>query len=71
MEEECMSSGMVRRWVRDFKMAEDVHDEARAGRPSSDETIAKVEAAMLEDRRTATVRNCAKAVIPEVSKTHN
>ncbi|GFW41436.1 histone-lysine N-methyltransferase SETMAR [Trichonephila clavipes] len=55
--EECMSSGMVRRWVRDFKNGQtDVHDEARAGRPSaSDETIAKVEAAMLEDRRT-TVR---------------
>ncbi|GFX78025.1 mariner Mos1 transposase [Trichonephila clavipes] len=55
--EECMSSGMVRRWVRDFKNGRtDVHDEARAGRPSaSDETIAKVEAAMLEDRRT-TVR---------------
>ncbi|GFS73325.1 HTH_48 domain-containing protein [Trichonephila clavipes] len=40
--EECMSSGMVRRWVRDFKNGRtDVHDEARAGRPSaSDETIA-------------------------------
>ncbi|GFS74642.1 HTH_48 domain-containing protein [Trichonephila clavipes] len=67
--EECMSSGMVRRWVRDFKNGRtDVHDEARAGRPSaSDETIAKVEAAMLEDRRT--VRElCEK--IPEVQN-HN
>ncbi|GFT10972.1 mariner Mos1 transposase [Trichonephila clavipes] len=67
--EECMSSGMVRRWVRDFKNGRtDVHDEARAGRPSaSDETIAKVEAAMLEDRRTTVRELCEK--IPEVSKT--
>ncbi|UYV75172.1 hypothetical protein LAZ67_12002744 [Cordylochernes scorpioides] len=51
--EGCMSSGMVRRWVREFKNGRtDVHDEPHAGRPSvSDETIAKVEAAMLEDRR--------------------
>ncbi|GFU20376.1 mariner Mos1 transposase [Trichonephila clavipes] len=64
-----MSSGMVRRWVRDFKNGRtDVHDEARAGRPSaSDETIAKVEAAMLEDRRTTVRELCEK--IPEVSKT--
>ncbi|XP_046392229.1 protein GVQW3-like [Ischnura elegans] len=68
-EEECMSSGMVHRWVRDFKNGRtDVHDEARAGRPSvSDETIAKVEAAMLEDRQI-TVRELREK-IPEVSKT--
>jgi [histone H3]-lysine36 N-dimethyltransferase SETMAR len=67
--EECMSSGMVRRWVRDFKNGRtDVHDEARAGRPSvSDETIAKVEATMLEDRRITVRELCEK--IPEVSKT--
>ncbi|GFT19655.1 HTH_48 domain-containing protein [Trichonephila clavipes] len=36
--EECMSSGMVRRWVRDFKNGRtDVHNEARAGRPSASE----------------------------------
>ncbi|GFS98784.1 HTH_48 domain-containing protein [Trichonephila clavipes] len=30
--EECMSSGMVRRWVRDFKNGRtDIHDEAREG----------------------------------------
>ncbi|UYV68539.1 hypothetical protein LAZ67_6000079 [Cordylochernes scorpioides] len=59
--EVCMSSGMVRRWVREFKNGRtDDHDEPRAGRPSvSDETIAKVEAAMLEDRNLA----------PDVSKT--
>ncbi|UYV75809.1 hypothetical protein LAZ67_13001422 [Cordylochernes scorpioides] len=51
--EGCMSSGMVRRWVREFENGRTgVHDEPRAGRPSvSNETIAKVEAAMLEDRR--------------------
>lgn len=67
--EEYMSSGMVRRWVRDFKNGRtDVHDEARAGRPSvSDETIANVEAAMLEDRRVTVRELCEK--IPEVSKT--
>ncbi|UYV82263.1 hypothetical protein LAZ67_21001495 [Cordylochernes scorpioides] len=42
--EGCMSSGMVRRWVREFKNDRtDVHDEPRPGRPSvSDETIAKL-----------------------------
>ena len=67
--EECMSSGMVRRWVRDFKNGRtDVHDDARAGRPSvSNETIAKVEAVMLEDRRITVRELCEK--IPEVSKT--
>ncbi|UYV70850.1 SETMAR [Cordylochernes scorpioides] len=41
--EGCMSSGVVRRWVREFKNGRtDDHDEPRAGRPSvSDETIAK------------------------------
>ncbi|GFT84374.1 HTH_48 domain-containing protein [Trichonephila clavipes] len=43
-------------------------NEARAGRPSASvETIAKVEAAMLEDRRTTVRELCEK--IPEVSKT--
>ncbi|UYV66526.1 hypothetical protein LAZ67_4001961 [Cordylochernes scorpioides] len=33
--EGCMNSGMVRRWVREFKNGRtDVHDEPRAGRPS-------------------------------------
>ncbi|XP_054717272.1 protein GVQW3-like [Uloborus diversus] len=67
--EECMSSGMVCRWVRDFKNGRtDVHDEAHAGRPLvSNKTIAKVEAAMLEDRRI-TVQELHEK-IPEVSKT--
>ncbi|GFU76148.1 mariner Mos1 transposase [Trichonephila clavipes] len=47
---------------QDFKNGRtDVHDEARAGRPSaSDETIAKVEAAMLEDRRTTAIQRSAQ-----------
>ncbi|UYV69465.1 hypothetical protein LAZ67_6003692 [Cordylochernes scorpioides] len=67
--EGCMSSGMVRRWVREFKNGRtDVHDEPRAGRPSvSDETIAKVEAAMLEDRRVTAWKLCD--LVPDVSKT--
>ncbi|UYV80174.1 PPP6R2 [Cordylochernes scorpioides] len=67
--EGCMSSGMVRRWVREFKNRRtDVHDEPRAGRPSvSDETIAKVEAAMLEDRRVTVRKLCD--LVPDVSKT--
>ncbi|UYV68426.1 hypothetical protein LAZ67_5004288 [Cordylochernes scorpioides] len=67
--EGCMSSGMVRRWVREFKNSRtDVHDEPRAGRPSvSDENIAKVEAAMLEDRRVTVRKLCD--LVPDVSKT--
>ncbi|UYV62773.1 hypothetical protein LAZ67_2001892 [Cordylochernes scorpioides] len=57
------------RWVREFKNSRtDVHDEPRAGRPSvSDETIAKVEAAMLEDRRVTVRKLCD--LVPDVSKT--
>ncbi|UYV76629.1 hypothetical protein LAZ67_14001524 [Cordylochernes scorpioides] len=57
------------RWVREFKNGRtDVHDEPRAGRPSvSDETIAKVEAEMLEDRRVTVRKLCD--LVPDVSKT--
>ncbi|UYV70372.1 hypothetical protein LAZ67_7002750 [Cordylochernes scorpioides] len=57
------------RWVREFKNDRtDVHDEPRAGRPSvSDETVAKVEAAMLEDRRVTVRKLCD--LVPDVSKT--
>jgi len=60
---------MVRKWCKEFKEGRtDVHDEQRSGRPSvSDETIAKVEAAMLKDRRI-TVRELSE-MIPDVSKT--
>ncbi|UYV62358.1 hypothetical protein LAZ67_2000261 [Cordylochernes scorpioides] len=68
--EGCMSSGMVRRWVREFKNGRtDDHDEPRAGRPSvSEETIAKVEAAMLEDRRFSKV--CAIWVPKMLTEDH-
>ncbi|UYV71798.1 hypothetical protein LAZ67_9000444 [Cordylochernes scorpioides] len=57
------------RWVREFKNDRtDIHDEPRAGRPSvSDETVAKVEAAMLEDRRVTVRKLCD--LVPDVSKT--
>ncbi|UYV74964.1 hypothetical protein LAZ67_12001915 [Cordylochernes scorpioides] len=56
------------RTVREFKNGRtDVHDEPRAGRPSvSDETIAKVEAAMLEYRRVTGRKLCD--LVPDVSK---
>lgn len=67
--ETCMSVQMVRKWCKEFKEGRtDVHNEQRSGRPSvSDETIAKVEAAMLADRRL-TVRELSE-MIPDVSKT--
>ncbi|UYV69084.1 hypothetical protein LAZ67_6002319 [Cordylochernes scorpioides] len=57
------------RWVREFKNSRtDVHDEPRAGRPSdSYEIIAKVEAAMLEDRRVTVRKLCD--LVPDISKT--
>ncbi|UYV69272.1 hypothetical protein LAZ67_6003068 [Cordylochernes scorpioides] len=57
------------RWVREFKNSRtDVHDEPRAGRPSdSYEIIAKVEAAMLEDRRVTVRKLCH--LVPDISKT--
>ncbi|UYV71458.1 hypothetical protein LAZ67_8003324 [Cordylochernes scorpioides] len=66
--EGCMSSGMVRRCVREFKNGRTyVHDERRAGRPSvSDESIAKVEAAMFEVRRVTAWKLCD--LVPDVSK---
>ncbi|UYV83935.1 hypothetical protein LAZ67_X000634 [Cordylochernes scorpioides] len=65
----CMSSGMVRRQVREFKNGRiDLHDEPRVGQSSVlDETIAKFEAAMLEDRRVTVRKLCD--LDPDVSKT--
>ncbi|UYV68361.1 SLC18A1 [Cordylochernes scorpioides] len=71
----CVSFVLVRdaygsqQWVREFKNGRiNVHDEPRAGRPSvSDETIAKVEAAMFEDRRVTVRKLCD--LVPDVSKT--
>nr|XP_015910671.1 protein GVQW3-like [Parasteatoda tepidariorum] len=63
-----MSVQHVRKWCREFKNSlTDVHDEQRPGRPSfSDEAIAKVEEAMLKDRRV-TARDLSE-MIPVASK---
>jgi len=50
----AMSDGMVRKWVRMFsERRENVHDEARRGRPSldSDDLVRKVNERVRDDRR--------------------
>jgi len=50
----AMSDGMVRKWVRMFKEGrENVHDEARGGRPSfvNDDLVRKVKERVRDDRR--------------------
>ena len=50
----AMSDGMVRKWVRVFNEGrENVHDEARSGRPSlvNDELVRKVNERVRDDRR--------------------
>ncbi|UYV65310.1 hypothetical protein LAZ67_3003906 [Cordylochernes scorpioides] len=65
----CMSSGIVRRWVREFKNGRtEVHYETACWMPIGfDETIAKVEAAMLENRRVTVRKLCD--LVPGVRKT--
>jgi len=49
-----MSDGMVRKWVRMFNEGrENVHDEARSGRPSlvNDDLVRKVNERVRDDRR--------------------
>jgi len=49
-----MSDGMVRKWVRMFiERRENVHDEARSGRPSlvNDDLVRKVNERVRDDRR--------------------
>ena len=49
-----MSDGMVRKWVRMFnERRENVHDEARSGRPSlvNDDLVRKVNERVCDDRR--------------------
>jgi len=49
-----MSDGMVRKWVRMFNEGrENVHDEARIGRPSlvNDDLVREVNERVLDDRR--------------------
>jgi len=50
----AMSNGMVRKWVRMFNEGrENVHDEARSGRPSlvNDDLVRKVNIRVHDDRR--------------------
>jgi len=50
----AMSDGMVRKWVRKFnEWRENVHDEARIGRPSlvNDDLVRKVNERARDDRR--------------------
>ena len=50
----AMSDGMVRKWVRTLNEGrENVHDEARNGRPSlvNDDLVRKVNERVREDRR--------------------
>jgi len=50
----AMSDGMVRKWVRMFKeIRENVHDEARSGRPSlmNDYLVRRVNERVHDDRR--------------------
>jgi len=50
----AMSDGMVRKWVRMFNEGrENVHDEARIGRPSlvNDDLVRKVNERVRDDRR--------------------
>ena len=50
----AVSDGMVRKWVRMFnERRENVHDEARSGRPSlvNDDLVHKVNERVHDDRR--------------------
>jgi len=50
----AMSAGMVRKWVRMFiEGRENVHDEARSGRPSlvNDDLVRKINEGVHDDRR--------------------
>jgi len=53
-DDNAMSDGMVRKWVRMFnEVRENVHDEARSGRPSlvTDDLVRKVNERVRDDRR--------------------
>jgi len=52
--DDAMSDGMVRKWVRTFnERRENVHDEARSGRPSlvNDDLVRNVNGRVRDDRR--------------------
>jgi len=66
----AVSDGMVRKWVRMFNEGrENVHDEARIGRPSlvNDDLVRKVNERVREDRRF-TISNLSLH-IPHISRT--
>ena len=66
----AMSDGMVRKWVRMFNEGrENVHDEARSGRPSlvNDDLVRKVNERVREDRRF-TISDLALH-LPQISRT--
>ena len=67
-EESCMDVKNVRKWCREFTGGRtEIHAEERSGRPSiSDETVAKVEQIMRQDRRITFYDLCI--LVPEVSR---
>jgi transposase len=61
---------MVRKWVRQFNEGrEDVHDEARSGRPSvvNDELVHAVDSKVHEDRRFTS--SSLSLHFPQISRT--
>jgi len=65
-----MSDGMVRKWVRMFNEGrENVHDEARSGRPSlvNDDLLHKVNERVRDDRRF-TISDLSLH-LPQISRT--
>jgi len=65
-----MSDGMVRKWVRVFNEGrENVHDEARIGRPSlvNDDLVRRVNERVRDDRRS-TISDLSLH-FPEISRT--
>jgi len=66
----AMSDGMVRKWIRMFNEGrENVHDEARSGRPASvnDDLIRKFNERVHDDRRF-TVSNLSLHIL-QISRT--
>jgi len=68
--DDAMSDGMVRKWVRMFNEGrENVHDEARSGRPSlvNDDLVRKVNERVRDDRRF-TISDLSQH-LPQISRT--
>ena len=65
----AMSDGMVRKWVRMFNEGrENVHDEARSGRPSlvNDDLVRKINERVRDDRRFTI--SALSVQFPQISK---